>query len=117
MRIPKCMLISAVFLLLLTGSAVAPMQAQIPLPDATERSRDAATTEKQREFERQRLKAENKKRQEDIKRDTDKLLQLATELKLYVDKTNENVLSVEVINKAEQIEKLSKEVQKKMKSN
>jgi hypothetical protein len=113
------MLISAFLVLLLIGSASAPMRAQmsLPLPDATGRSHDAAPDDKQREFERQQLKAQNKKRQEDIKRDTDKLLQLATELKLYVDKTNENILSIEVIKKAEEIEKLSKEVQKKMRSN
>jgi hypothetical protein len=112
------MLISAIFLLLLTGPASAPMRAQMQqLPDVTGRSRNEPPDPKLREQERQQLKAANKKRQEDIKRDTDKLLQLATELKLYVDKTNENVLSVEVIKKAEEIEKLSKEIQKKMRSN
>jgi len=67
-----------------------------------------------REMLRQQQLAANKKRQAELKQDTDKLLQLATELKQYVDKTNENVLSVEVINKAAEIEKLSKSVQKKM---
>jgi hypothetical protein len=96
--------------------ASAPMHAQIPLPDATEHSHPVSLEDKQREFERQRLKAANKQRQEDMKRDTDKLLQLATELKQYMDKTNENVLSLEVVKKAAEIEKLSKEVQKKMRA-
>jgi hypothetical protein len=43
------------------------------------------------------------------------LLQLSTELKQYVDKTNENVLSFEVIKKAEEIEKLARSVKDKMK--
>lgn len=60
-------------------------------------------------------KKENVKRQQDLKKDTDKLLELATELKQYVDKTNENVLSVEVIRKAEEIEKLARSVKEKMK--
>ncbi len=60
-------------------------------------------------------KKRNLQRQEDIKKDTDKLLSLATELKQYVDKTNENTLSVEVIKKAEEIEKLAHTVKEKMK--
>ena len=54
-------------------------------------------------------------RQQEIRKDTDKLFELATELKQYVDKTNENVLSMDVIKKAEQIEKLAKSVKEKMK--
>jgi hypothetical protein len=63
-----------------------------------------------------REKAMNEKRQEDLKRDTDKLLKLATELKEDVDKTNENVLSLDVIKKADEIEKLAKSVRDKMKA-
>lgn len=63
-----------------------------------------------------RDKALNKQRQADLKKDTDKLYQLATELKDAVDKTNENMLSVDVIKKADEIEKLAKEVRKKMKN-
>lgn len=65
---------------------------------------------------RERLKKANLQRQAQIKSDTDKLLQLSTELKAYVDKTNENVLSVEVIKKAEEIEKLAHHVKEKMKN-
>ncbi len=61
-------------------------------------------------------KARNKERQEHLKRDTDHLLQLATELKTYVDKTNENVMSLDVIKKAAEIEKLSKDIQRKMRA-
>jgi len=60
-------------------------------------------------------KAESEKRQQVIKKDTDKLLELATELKQYVDKTNEHTLSVDVIKKAEEIEKLAHAVKEKMK--
>ena len=62
-----------------------------------------------------RMKAMNKDRALRIKRDTDKLLTLATELKEYVDKTNENVMSVDVIRKAEEVEKLAKNIREKMK--
>jgi hypothetical protein len=65
--------------------------------------------------EREREKRLNKDRHDRIKKDADKLLDLATQLKEYVDKTNENVLSLEVISKAEQIEKLAHSVREKMK--
>ena len=61
------------------------------------------------------LKEANKKRQEDIKNDTEKLFQLATELKAAVDKSNENLLSLDVIRKADEVEKLAKRVKEKMK--
>ena len=50
-----------------------------------------------------------------LKADTDKLLKLSVELKQYVDKSDENVLSLDVVKKAEQIEKLAKSVKDKMK--
>jgi hypothetical protein len=67
-----------------------------------------------RELIRQQEKARNAERHKDLKQDTEKLLQLATELKSAVDQSNENTLSMDVLKKAEQIEKLSKSVQKKM---
>lgn len=59
----------------------------------------------------------NAERQLAIKNDTAKLLQMANELQEYVDKTNEHILSLEVVKKAEQIEKLAKSVKEKMKAN
>jgi len=50
-----------------------------------------------------------------LKNDTDKLLKLSIELKTYVDKSDENVLSVDVIKRAEAIEKLARSVKDKMK--
>lgn len=88
-----------------TGDASVPVRQQQRIPD------DPWTEEKKREM----LKKQNEHRQDDLKKDTDKLLELATELKQYVDKTNENVISLDVIKKAEQIEKLAKSVKDKMK--
>ena len=68
------------------------------------------------EHERAMARERNKERQAALKKDTDKLLELATQLKEYVDKTNENMLSLDVIKKAEEIEKLSKSVKEKMKA-
>jgi len=64
---------------------------------------------------RDQKKALNKQRQAEIRKDMDKLYKLATELKAMVDKTDENILSVDVIKKTEEIEKLSKDIRNKMK--
>jgi hypothetical protein len=61
-------------------------------------------------------KKANEQRQAEIRRDSEQLLKLATELKQYVDKSNENILSVEVVRKAEEIEKLAHSVKEKMKN-
>ena len=60
-------------------------------------------------------KKANLDRQAALKNDTVKLVKLAGELKDYVDKSNENVLSLEVLKKAEEIEKLAHNVKEKMK--
>jgi len=49
-----------------------------------------------------------------IQKDTDHLLELATQLKKSVDEASDQTLSLEVIRKAEQIEKLAKQVRQKM---
>ena len=69
----------------------------------------------QKEMQDRMAREANKKRQQDIRNDTDKLFQLATELKAAVDKSNENLLSLEVVRKAEDVEKLAKKVKEKMK--
>ena len=68
-------------------------------------------------MERDMAKKANEERHAALKRDTDKLLRLCTELKTYVDKSNQNMLSVEVVKKAEEIEKLAHSVKEKMKGN
>ena len=51
----------------------------------------------------------------ELRRDSDRLLQLTNELKQYVHHTNENILSLEVAKKAEEIERVAKSVKVKMK--
>ncbi|HWE86391.1 MAG TPA: hypothetical protein VG267_15715 [Terracidiphilus sp.] len=57
----------------------------------------------------------NAERRKQISDDAAKLLELATELKTEVDKTDKDTLSLQVIRKAETIEKLAKGVKEKMK--
>jgi len=69
----------------------------------------------QQRLAREMAKKANAGRQASLKSDTDKLLKLAMELKDSVDKSNENTLSVDVLKKAEEIEKLARSVKDKMK--
>ncbi len=99
------------------GAALARVPAKVSRASADmhfERHRQRTPEEEQ--LERDRIKALNKDRQQKLKNDTDKLLQLATELKEYVDKTNENILSINVIKKTDEIEKLAKSIREKMKT-
>ena len=66
-------------------------------------------------FERAALVNAMMERQLALRRDTEKLLFLAEELKQNVDKTGPNILSMDVIKKAQEIEKLAKSVKEKMK--
>ncbi len=91
---------------------------QIPNPSSPQQQGPLSPEEEARKkMERDMAKKANQERQAALKRDTDKLLKLSTELKEYVDKSNENMLSVDVIKKAEEIEKLAHSVKEKMKGN
>jgi hypothetical protein len=93
---------------------------QAPRPAAPPQAKDpnsqsADVDETQERIVRDLAKKANVERHAGLKADTDKLLKLAVELKDSVDKSNENVLSLEVIKKAEEIEKLAHSVRDKMK--
>lgn len=47
---------------------------------------------------------------EKMKRDADELASLAKSLQQDLDKSNQNVLSLKIVNKAEKIEKLAKKI-------
>lgn len=59
----------------------------------------------------------NADRQAQLVQDTNRLFDLAKELKDQVNKTDKDVLSVDVVKKADEIEKLAKSVHDKMKAN
>ena len=86
-----------------------------PSHASARRSAPGPQDEPRLRMEREMAKKANLERQADLKRDTDKLLKLANELKEFVDKTNEGTLSVDVVKKAEEIEKLAHSVKDKMK--
>ena len=100
-------------------TALSPLLAQsnntIPYPQNPTRQRPDPAEEARIRAEKEMANKANVERQADLKRDTDKLLKLATELKESVDKTTESTLSLDVVKKAEEIEKLAHSVKGKMK--
>jgi hypothetical protein len=65
-------------------------------------------------LEQQKLRASE--RQKRLEQDTDKLLALTTALKEQVNESDKNVLSIDMIKKAEEIEKLAHSVKERIKS-
>src|SRR5215468_8660940 len=109
-----------VFLVALTGAAPFigqvdqfPPSGQEPQLGPPRERKDPDQEKREHDME----KARNKERQQALQKDTAQLLQLATELKQFVEKSNENTLSLDVIKKAEEIEKLAHRVREKMRSN
>ena len=96
-------------------AAALPSVSQNPSMCLPDTPRPGPADEPRLRMEREMAKKANLERQADLKRDTEKLLKLANELKESVDKTNEGTLSVDVVKKAEEIEKLAHSVKDKMK--
>ena len=67
-------------------------------------------------MEEGRVKTANDDRHKRLASDVDKLLSLTNELKADLDKTNKDELSLDVIRKAQEIEKLAHDVQNRMKN-
>ena len=80
------------------------------LPDANEQMKMREKASKEQNFE-----AANAERRKQIADESTKLLTLAMALKAEVDKTNKDTLSLNVIRKADEIEKLAHNVKEKMK--
>lgn len=64
----------------------------------------------------ERVKSANDDRRKRLASDVDKLVSLTNQLKADVDKTSKDELSLDVIRKAQEIEKLAHDVQNKMKN-
>jgi len=67
------------------------------------------------EIQRQQAIAANLQRQVEIRREAEKMASLMQELRDYLAKSDQGVMSVDAIKKAEQIEKLAHSVKSKMK--
>jgi hypothetical protein len=120
-RVSKLRRVGLILILITCASVWAqldPCTQEIPDLRQRGRTRAAEADDKQREEMRHtQQKKMNEERQSSLKKDTDELFSLASQLKESVDKSTQNTLSVEVIRKAQQIEKLAKNVREKMKGN
>lgn len=70
---------------------------------------------REQQNKKQSFEAANLERKKQINDDSARLLKLASDLKAEVDKTSKDTLSIGVIRKADEIEKLAHTVKEKMK--
>jgi hypothetical protein len=77
-------------------------EAQLPLPQINAEPNDKISRKQKRDL----LKSNFEK----MKQDVDELVDLAVSLQNDLDKTNENILSLDVLEKAKKIEKLAKKI-------
>lgn len=81
-----------------------------PLTGADDQPPDIAAIE----MERKQMKLMNEERQKHIVSDTDRLLQLAAELKSDANSESKTVASADLARKANEIEKLARGIRSKM---
>jgi hypothetical protein len=86
-----------------------PAANRLPGPNGQMKSDDSRTTS-------QNVDPANAQRKKELSDDSAELLTLAVALKAEVDKTNKDTLSLNVIRKAEEIEKLAHSVKEKMRA-
>jgi len=84
-------------------------------PDANQQMEMRERAQNEQNEKSTTFTAANTERKKQIVDDSAKLLKLATELKSEVDKTTKDTLSLGVIHKADEIEKLAHSVKEKMK--
>lgn len=124
MRMPPVTSRCLLLLILLSGMlAGAAAQVTNPPPQTSGRPTSAGppildgsneTDPTARHMTEQLTRKRNEQRQDLIVAETAKLLALAQDLKAEVDKSNKNTLSIDVVKKAEEIEKLSKSIKERM---
>lgn len=108
----------ALVLVLVTCLGLRPApSAQIAVPPgaAPRMPQEQKSTPEEIRALKQAQKELGKERYQQIRRDSEQLVDLANQLKRQVDTAGEHTLSLDVIKKAEAIEKLAKDVKNKMK--
>ena len=117
----RILLLVAAFILFALLPNVVPAQTTtsppgVHLPPLAEESQGMPVPVKtDDEINQERLQKYRELHQQELLRDATKLQQLSTEVKDYLDKYNSSMLSLDMIKKAELMEKLSKSVREKMK--
>jgi hypothetical protein len=112
----KASSLAFVFLAVWGAASLASAQ-QIHLPPSVSQSQTTGNVPVTSgdDVQKQQARAASLQRQAEIKRDTEKMFQLTAELKDYLEKEGQGVMSMDALKKAEQIEKLAHGVKSKMK--
>jgi hypothetical protein len=110
----RALIVSGCLVLGVAGVASAQ---QVHLPSSISQSQmmDAIPVTAGDAVQRQQAIAANQQRQVEIKRDMEKMAELTQQLKEYLARSGDGVMSIDAIKKAEQIEKLAHGVKSKMK--
>ena len=113
---PRISALSLTMLVLLAAASLARAQ-QIHLPPTVSQGPGMGNVPVTSgdDVQKKQAAAANLQRQAEIRRDTEKMMELTSELKDYLQKNDQTVMSVDAIKKAEQIEKLAHGVKSKMK--
>jgi hypothetical protein len=98
-----------------TGGAFRPEKADLPSPINALPDANAQMESHEKQGKQQKFDAANSERKKQIADESTKLLTMAIALKAEVDKTTKDTLSLNVIRKADEIEKLAHSVKEKMK--
>jgi hypothetical protein len=86
------------------------------IPDVGQIPGQPSPTPEETKMEKRATKAMLEENQKNIKSDTEKLYKLASELKAQVEKTDSTtILSLDLVKKAEEIEKLAKQIKERAK--
>lgn len=113
----KMLTMALVGVALVTAGSVRVSRGQIvpqqSLPWSNQMSAGMSQPDIIRHMEQQKMRITE--RQKRLEADTEKLVALTTALKAQVDESNKDILSVDMIKKAEEIEKLAHSVKERIK--
>ncbi|HEV2470249.1 MAG TPA: hypothetical protein VGS78_13755 [Candidatus Sulfotelmatobacter sp.] len=108
-------LIVAVCTFVFTAGLTSAQQVQLPPTIAQSQGMHSIPVVSDDQLQRRLAVTANQERQIEIRRDTEKMAELTEQLKAYLDKAGQGIVSLDALKKAEQIEKLAKSVRSKMK--
>jgi hypothetical protein len=99
-------------------SRTTPVNALLVQKTAAEReaTNNAFSSDQHQQLQQELIARAVADRQSQLRIDTEKLVALTAELKQHVDKAGANILAMDVIKKAQEIQKLAKSVQDKMRN-
>jgi hypothetical protein len=97
--------------------ALAQNDGRIHLPPLVQQGQDTRNVpiKSSEQVDRERAQKAHELRQTEIRRDTEKLVQLSAELKDHIENSNPGILSIDMVKKAETIEKLARSVKERLK--